>query len=83
VTHLQTRAATGRSGRVGRGRHADLTPMTLAACVSVCALPFVFLLVMPWFGFRVALGAALAIVTGTTIVCWLFCAAARLPDERG
>ena len=53
--------------------------MALAACVSLCALPFVFLLVAPWFCFRTALGVALVIVAGITILCWLLCAAARLP----
>lgn len=70
------------SGRVD-GRRADLTPMAVAVCVGLCAFPFVFLLVTPWLGVRVALGAALALVTGITVLCWLFCAAARLPGERG
>ncbi len=60
----------------------DLTPMLIAACVSLCALPFVFLLITPWLGFRAALGTALALVVSIAVLCWLFCAAARLPGDR-
>lgn len=69
----------GRTVSAEHSRRVDLTPMALAVCVSLCALPFVLLLVAPRFGFRAALGTALVIVAGITILCWLFCAASRLP----
>ncbi len=56
--------------------------MALALCVSLCALPFVLLLVAPRFGFRAALGTALVIVAGITVVCWLLCAVTRPPGTR-
>ena len=65
----------------GRGtaprRRRDLTPMALSLCVGFCALPFVFLLVTPWLGFRTALGTALVVLGGVTIVCWALCATGR------
>ena len=83
MPHLHARAASETSGRVEPGRGVDLTPMTLALCVSLCTLPFVFLLVAPRFGFQAALGTALVIVAGITIVCWLLCASTRLHGTRG
>ena len=53
------------------------TTMVLALVVWLCTLPFVFLLVMPALGFRPALGVALALLLGITLVCWALCSVGR------
>ena len=53
--------------------------MILALVVWLCALPFVFLLVMPLLGFRAALGVALALLLGIALVCWALCSVGRSP----
>ena len=67
---------TWQGTRPGQGR--DLTPMVLALCVGLCALPFVFLLVTPRLGFRAALLTALAVLAGVTVLCWAVCASAQV-----
>jgi hypothetical protein len=61
------------------GRRRDLTPMALTLGVALCTLPFVVLLVVPWFGVRVALGVALGVLAAISVVCWL----AQLPQLTG
>ncbi len=51
--------------------------MALSLCVGLCTLPFVFLLVAPMLGLRAALGTALVVFAGVTIVCWALCASGR------
>jgi len=47
--------------------------MTAGLIVWVCTLPFVFLLMVPWRGFRVALITAVLLLGGLTVVCWAMC----------
>jgi hypothetical protein len=51
--------------------------MGLALCVWLCTLPFVFLLVAPWLGARVALVTALVLLMVIGVACRALCAAGR------
>lgn len=53
--------------------------MALALGVWLCALPFVFLLLAPWLGIKVAGGTALALLAVIAGICWVLCSA-RDPD---
>jgi len=68
---------SGARPRTAARRGRDLTPMALSLCVGLCTLPFVFLLVAPMLGLRAALGTALVVFAGVTIVCWALCASGR------
>lgn len=43
-------------------------------CVWLCTLPFVFLLVAPRLGARVAIVTALALLVVIGAACWVLCA---------
>ena len=47
--------------------------MPLALAIWLCALPFVFLLVGPWLGFRSAVATAIGLLVVITAVCWMLC----------
>ncbi len=47
--------------------------MELTLGIWLCALPFVLLLLGPWLGVKVALGAAAALAVVLTTVCWMLC----------
>jgi hypothetical protein len=68
------KSAPQRAGR----RRRDWVPMGLALCVWLCTLPFVFLLIAPWFGVRVALVTALVLLVIVGMVCWVLCVGGRV-----
>ena len=73
------------AGWIGTGRSGtsrDAAPMDLTLGLALCTLPLVFLLVAPWLGLRVAIGAAVAVLAGLSIVCWILCASGR-PSRAG
>jgi hypothetical protein len=57
--------------------------MALALCVWLCTLPFVFLLIAPWFGVRVAVVTALVLFVVVGVVCWALCAGHRVHRTSG
>lgn len=63
--------------RISR-RRLDWVPMGLALCVWLCTLPFVFLLVAPWFGVRIAVVTALVLLVVVGVACWALCAGHRI-----
>ena len=56
--------------------------MGLTLTVWVCTLPLVLLLIMPWFGVRVAIVTALVLLVVEAIVCWILCVASRVDRGR-
>jgi len=63
------------------GRRRDWLPMGLTLCVWLCALPFVFLLIVPWFGVRAAVVMALALLPVIAVACRRLCSGGRVPRE--
>jgi len=51
----------------------DRSAMALTAGVWLCTLPFVFLLLGPWLGFKAVLAVALAWAVALAAVCWMIC----------
>lgn len=67
------------TGRTGGNRSGSAMPLALA--VWLCTLPFVFLLVGPWFGLRTAITTALVLLVVIAIVCWALCKAGGMHHE--
>jgi len=57
----------------------DWVPMGLTLCVWLCTLPFVFLLIVPWFGVRAAVVMALALLPVIAVACRKLCSGSRVP----
>lgn len=49
--------------------------MTMALLTWVCALPLIGWFVLPWLGWRAALGIGVGLLVALLIVCWLICSA--------
>ena len=47
--------------------------MELSVAVWVCTVPFVFLVLGPWLGFKAVLVIALAWAAVMAAVCWTIC----------
>lgn len=56
--------------------------MAMAFVVWLCALPFVLLLAVPWFGLWPAATTALALLAAITLVCWRVCAWSGADPDR-
>ncbi len=52
--------------------------MALALCVWLCTLPFVFLLIAPWLGARIAVVTALVLLVVIGVACWALCAGSHV-----
>lgn len=52
----------------------DATPMGMALLLWVCTLPLVLILILPFFGWQVAIGTAVALLAVALIMCRLICA---------
>ncbi|HXF69072.1 MAG TPA: hypothetical protein VNK89_04645 [Thermoflexus sp.] len=50
-----------------------LETMGMAFLIWVCTLPLVGLFILPWLGWRVALGTGLGLLVFLLILCWLVC----------
>jgi hypothetical protein len=59
--------------------------MAVALTLWLCSLPLVGLLVIPFFGWEVALGVALALFLAAMVICWGICgwkiSTDRIPGE--
>ena len=69
------KSAPQRAGR----RWPDWMPMGLALCVWLCTLPFVFLLILPWFGARVAIVTAVVLLPVIAVACSTLCSGSHVP----
>lgn len=56
--------------------------MEMALGVWICTLPFIFWLLAPWLGFKVAGRTALFLLLVITGICWLLCSARRPHASR-
>ena len=65
---MTTEAPKGISQQAER-RPRDWVPTGLTLCVWLCALPLVFLLVVPWLGVRAGVVMALALLNLEHVVC--------------
>jgi hypothetical protein len=61
-----------RSGR-------DWTPAGLTACIWLCALPLVFLAVVPWYGVRAAIVTAAVLLPIVALASWALTSRSRVP----
>lgn len=59
--------------------------MAVALTLWLCSLPLVGLIVMPFFGWEVAVAVALALLLVAMVICWGICgwkiSAGRIPPE--
>jgi hypothetical protein len=47
--------------------------MALTLGMGLCTLPFLFLLLVPWFGWRIGLLAAGVWIAVLAVACWMVC----------
>ncbi len=86
TNHASGAGATPDRGAAAEARprtkwRRDWAPMALALCVWLCTLPFVFLLVVPWLGARVAVVTALVLLGVIAVACRALCLGSRVgPD---
>lgn len=53
--------------------------MGLTLCVWLCAVPLVFLLLVPWLGVRAAVVMALALLPVIAVACRKLCSGSHVP----
>jgi hypothetical protein len=66
-------------GRRLPGPRRDTTAVELGLGIALCAVPFAFVVMAWWRGWRAGLAGALAIATVIALVCWGLC---RNPRDR-
>jgi Cu+-exporting ATPase len=66
----------------GSGPRRDWLPTGLALCAWLCALPLVFLLVVPWLGVRAAVIMALGLLPIIAVACRKLCAEGTSLESR-
>jgi hypothetical protein len=64
---------SARPGPDARQHRGDRSATELTAAVWVCTLPFMFLLLGPWLGWKAILVIALAWAAVMAAVCWMIC----------
>ncbi len=77
------RTEPGVSTRPARGRPDHTAAMTTGLLLWLCSLPLVGLLILPWFGTRVALIVAAALLAVAVTACYGLCAWQVAGPKRG
>lgn len=78
-----SRSSSGASSTQITTRPDHISWMTTSALLWLCTLPLIGVLVLPWFGARVAVVAAVVLLVASVTACYAICAWQVAGPKRG